>query len=415
MTKPTKKPFKNVLHTDVAIVGGGIAGCALAAILSARGIQTICIDKDSPDITEQRQRDGRTTAISFGSRSVLEAAGVWGDISKEGAPIETIHILDGGRGPLLEFRAEEVGAPAFGWIFENAHLKAALFQRLSSLPAAQHFACCDAVDFSTGAGGAQITLADGGVVHARLVVGADGRKSFLRDALDIPTRGHDYGQSAGVCFITHENPHRNIAIEDFRSEGPFAVLPMRDDDKGRHQSSIVWSQHGRTRIPSDMETLRAALQERLPPFYGKILSVGPLSTYPLSLSHAHRYTAQRIALVADAAHGIHPIAGQGLNLGLRDVAALAELIIAAHESGEDAGSDALLSRYESMRRPDNMLMAGTTDALNALFSNRSSLLSMARRMGLRLVARSSAAKVFFMKQAMGASGLLPSLIRNGTP
>ena len=414
MAKASRRTPPATIVSDVAIVGGGIAGCALAAILSARGIRTACIDKDTPDIETQRRRDWRTTAISYGSRHVLRAAGVWEDIFPTAAPIETIHILDSGRGPLLEFRAGEVGAEAFGWIFENADLKAGLFKRLSALRAARHVAPCETVGFATGPDGASVTLADGTVIHARLLVGADGRKSFLRDALDIPTRGHSYGQIASICFIAHEHPHRGIAVEDFRPEGPFAVLPMRDDDKGRPQSSIVWSQHGNTKIPQDEASLRAALQERLPSFYGRILSVGAMAAYPLSLSHAHSYTGERVALIADAAHGIHPIAGQGLNLGLRDVAALAELVAEAYKKEKDVGGAALLARYESMRRPDNMLMAGTTDALNALFSNRSSLLSVARRAGLRLVARTPAAKRFFMRQAMGASGLLPTLVRTGT-
>lgn len=410
MEKPSSKPF----DTDVAVIGGGVAGCALTAILAAQGIKTCCIDRDAPDESTARKQDMRTTAISFGSRNVLRAAGVWDDIAAQSAAIKTIHILDGGRGPLLEFNAADVDADAFGWIVENADLKGALFRRLASLPAARHMAPATASDFSVSEESVFVPLHDEKILRAKILVGADGRHSMVRETAGIPTRGHAYEQSAAVCIITHENPHNNIAIEDFRPEGPFAVLPMPDDEKGDHRSSVVWSQHAPAKFPTNEKSVRAALQERLPAFYGRILSVGKIVSYPLSLSHAHRYTARRIALIGDAAHGIHPIAGQGLNLGLRDVAAFAELVIAAHKNGNDIGGIELLNRYESMRRPDNMLMAGTTDTLNALFSNRSSLLAMARRTGLRMVSKSAPLKTFFMKQAMGASGFLPTLIRTGS-
>lgn len=404
------------LEADVVIVGGGPAGCSLAALLAANNVSVICIDQDDPEASLKGDFDGRTTAISYGSRRVIEASGAWDDLAAEACPIEDIQILESGSSVLLEFLVKDVGGETFGWIVENRKLRAALYKKLKELKKATHLAPARVAGFSRDDAGVDVQLADGRCVRGKLVVGADGKKSFTREWMGIGTRGWSYRQRGVVCIVNHDNPHGNVAVEDFRGDGPFAILPMADDEKGRHRSSIVWSEHCAEKDSArhwDEETFNAALSERFPPFYGAVRISGKRFSYPLSLSHAHSYIAPRMALVADAAHAIHPIAGQGLNLGLRDIADLAERIIDAKEKGKDVGSMELLESYENARRPDNMMMAAATDSLNRLFSNDIAPVRLLRKIGLRLVEATPPARKFFMKQAMGASGLLPRLVRDG--
>lgn len=224
----------------------------------------------------------------------------------------------------------------------------------------------------------------------------------------IGTRDKDFNQKAIVCIVKHEHPHNNTAIEDFRQEGPFAILPLLDDAHGNHRSSIVWTQHSKEKDSCyewDEKTFNTALQERFPVFYGRVEQAGARFSYPLTLLHAQSYTAPRMALVADAAHGIHPIAGQGLNLGLRDVDALASLLIKAKEEKKDCGDEKILEQYERLRRLDNSLMAGATDFLNGIFSNNSSSVRNARTLGLKMIQKLPKVRRFFMYQAMGKSPL----------
>ena len=412
------KSLKN--NSDVIIVGGGLAGLTLSALLGSRGIDVICLDRDPPPDQLQLHYDGRTTAVSFGSRQVLEAAGVWADLEKmrHGAcPIETIHILDGpgtAAAPPLVFDSGEVGGRSFGWIVENRDFRSCLFARVAALPSVRHIAPCAVTGFTVQENDVAVTT-EQGVFHAPLVIGADGKHSFVREAMGIGTRGWDYGQQAVVACVSHQNPHRNIAVEHFRAEGPFAILPMMDDDQGRHRSSIVWTVHGdgnKTPLRWDDAAFNAGLTARFPDWYGAAALAGPRFAYPLGLTHAHDYIGPRMALIAEAGHAIHPIAGQGLNLGLRDVAAIGQLIVDALDNGQDPGAASLLETYQRQRRLDNMAMAGSTDTLNRLFSNKLPGLGMIRRAGLNAVARTPAAKRFFMRQAMGAAGVLPDLIQN---
>lgn len=404
------------IRSDVAIVGGGLAGGMLAALLGAHELRCVCIDRDEPASTLAETFDGRTTAISFGSRRVLEAANIWKALESEACPIKTIEIKDSGSPTLLEFLNRDVEAEAFGWTVENRRLRKALYDRMASLQNVMHIAPAQLLDIKVLDNRVSVSLAGETQIEAQIVIGADGRNSFVREKMGISTRGWSYRQRGIACVVRHENPHNNMAVEDFRAEGPFAILPMSDDENGRHRSSIVWTEHGPEKTSSvhwDETVFNAALAERFPVSYGKVELAGKRFSYPLSLSHAHSYTAPRMALVADAAHGIHPIAGQGLNMGLRDIAALSEILIAAKKKSEDLGGADLLREYERLRRFDNMAMAAATDALNKLFSNDLPPLRMARKLGLRLIQRLPAAREFFMRQAMGSSGHLPSLIRDG--
>lgn len=400
--------------TDVIIVGGGLAGLTLTALLASSGVKALCIDREEPAGMMGDNFDGRTTAISYGSQKVLQKAGIWQNLVEEACPIETIQILDSDSPVLLQFDSSEVGGKTFGWIAENRLIRRALYQQIQKQETATHIAPAIVADFAVTDDAARVILQDGRQVSAPLVVGADGRFSFTREWMGIGTRRWSYRQRAIVCTVIHEKPHNNIAIENFRPEGPFAILPMTDDDQGRHRSSLVWTEHGPAKNSAfhyGQDVFDAALQARFPASYGRVRQTEKRFSFPLGLIHAHNYIAPRMALVAEAAHGIHPIAGQGLNMGFRDLAALTELVSEAVENGNDPGAWTLLQKYQRRRRFDNMAMAGATDTLNKLFSNDILPLRIARKAGLSMVSRLPPAKRFFMKQAMGASGLLPQMIK----
>ena len=400
---------------DVIVIGGGLAGLSMTALLASHGVDVVCIDRETPPITLAENFDGRTTAISWGSRKVLEAAGVWSGLDDTACPIRQIHILDGDSPLLLAFDSAEVGGRTFGWISENLALRQALYKRVASLKSAQHIAPAIVSNFTLHDTHVTVHLADGRSVEGALVIGADGRQSFTRAWMGIGTRAWPYNQRAVVCTVEHEFPHHNTAVEHFRPSGPFATLPMNDSEDGVPRSSVVWTEHGPQKDSAlhwDQQSFDAGLTARFPAAYGRVRQIAQRYAYPLGLVHAHSYIAPRMALIAEAAHGIHPIAGQGLNMGLRDIAEMGDLIVTALQAGEDPGDEALLNTYQQKRRLDNIGMAGATDGLTRLFSNDVMPVRVARRFGLRAVARLPFAKQFFMNQAMGAAGLLPALIRD---
>ncbi len=389
---------------DIAIVGGGLSGLSLACLLGRHGLKIACIDQADP---KTKPQDLRTTAISYGSRKVLEKAEIWEGIA-ETCPIEDIQILDGGSSTLLEFLSREVENKAFGWIVDNHDLKQAMIQRLKTLGNVSHIAPAKVSGFKIGDAGANVQLEDGSVIEAKLIIGADGRFSGVRDFMKreygLRTRQWSYHQRAVICTVSHQNPHHNIAVEHFWPEGPFAILPFADDQDGIHRSSVVFTEHGPEKnslMHMSDEEFEVALAARFPASYGDVKLIGRRAAYPLGLVHAEDYIAPRMVLVADAAHGIHPIAGQGLNLGFRDLDVLDELIGKAHKTGQDIASAELLEEYQRRRRPDNMAMVAMTDGLNRLFSNNIMPVRAFRRSGLKLVSRLKPAKDFFMKQAMG--------------
>jgi len=266
-----------------------------------------------------------------------------------------------------EFPTAEVGGEIFGWIAENRAIRHILYEKIRTLNTVAHIAPASVSDFAVTDGAARVRLEDGTEYEAALVVGADGRGSLTREEMGIGTRGWSYRQRAVICNVIHDNPHHNAAIEDFRPEGPFAILPLTDDADGNHRSSVVWTEHEGRRtsvLHDDQDAFDAALNGRFPESYGRVRQAGRRFAYPLGLVHAHNYIAPRMALVADAAHGIHPIAGQGLNLGFRYIAVLAGLVNEAVREGQDPGAEDLLESYQRQRRFDNMAMAGATDDLN---------------------------------------------------
>ncbi|MEM6780458.1 MAG: UbiH/UbiF/VisC/COQ6 family ubiquinone biosynthesis hydroxylase [Pseudomonadota bacterium] len=398
---------KRIQIKDIAIIGGGLSGLALACILAQNGLEVVCIDKEDTKKTLKTQYDGRTTAISAGSKNVLEQAGIWNDIIKQGCPIRDIHITDSGSPILLEFLSADVSADAFGWIFENLTLRQALIKKAKKLKSLTHFAPAEVSNMRVDDSNVTISIDDKLTIEAKLLIGADGRGSFVRQWAGIETRQWSYNQQAVICTVTHENSHDNIAVEDFRAEGPFAILPMEKDKKGQHRSSVVWTEHNPKNSAMDWseQTFNAGLTARFPERYGDVKLASKRFVYPLGLIHAHDYIAPRTALVADAAHGIHPIAGQGLNLGYRDIAELSKLLITAKSEREDLGNVALLEKYQKARRMDNMTMAAATDSLNALFSNPVTPVRLVRKMGLKAIQKITPTKKFFMRQAMGTQKL----------
>lgn len=391
---------------DVIIVGGGLAGLTQALLLGQNNLSVICVDK-APLLST----DARTTAISYGSHKVLSQAGIWDDLLPHSCPIEDIQILDGSSPVLLDFPIndvqKEMGANAFGWIIENHVIRKALTDAIQKQKSIKYIQDTGVKKFDVQENFVLVTLDNGKSHSAKLVIGADGRQSFTREWMGVGTREWSYNQRAIVTIVQHEKPHNNIAVEHFRDEGPFAILPMLDDRDGNHRSSIVWTEHAENNARAmqyDEKTFLAALNTRFPDFYGEVFKTEKRYAYPLNFVHAYQYTAPRMVLIADAAHGIHPIAGQGLNLGLRDVAALENILKDVFNNKNDIGSGEVLNRYQKERQKDNVAMAAATDLLNKIFSNSIPPIRLARKIGLKIVNNIEPAKKFFMHQAMGLAG-----------
>ncbi|HWA42025.1 MAG TPA: UbiH/UbiF/VisC/COQ6 family ubiquinone biosynthesis hydroxylase [Hypericibacter adhaerens] len=417
---------------DLLIAGGGLVGLTLALALADAGLSVIVIDSLPAAEREAVGYDGRSSAIAEGSRRVLDGVGVWNRMAPEACPILDIRVSDARVGQpaswlFLHYDHRELGSattgrqrgpasarPApMGYIVENRAIRRALLAAVAARPGIRHLAPAQAQGLVREPGRVRVTLADGGSLTGRLAVAADGRGSPMRQAAGIRLTEWDYPQSGIVCTIGHELSHENVAHEHFLPSGPFAVLPMVDDENG-HRSSIVWTEK-RELVPAIMalspERFAAEIQHRFGDSLGRIRLLGGRWAYPLRLQHAARYVGERLALVGDAAHAIHPIAGQGLNLGLRDVAALAETLVDAHRLGLDIGLGEPLERYERWRRFDNLMLMAATDILNRLFSNDLPPVRLARDVGLGIVNRVPPLKRLFMRHAMGLVGDLPRLIR----
>jgi len=393
---------------DVCIVGAGPVGGVLACRLAQAGMSVAVIDRAALPPMEHPGFDGRAYAIAAGSRPLLDAAGIWDKLPLKAGPIEQIRVSDGRVGrpasPLfLHFDHQDLGGRPLGWMVEARSLRVALNARLNAGAGLSVYAPARA-EVSRGRQSAEVLLDDGTLLKARLVIAAEGRDSPLRRQAGLTAARWAYPQSGIVCAIAHERPHRNIALEHFLPAGPFAQLPMAAGEAGENLSAIVWTESNAMAprlMALDDEAFGAALAVRLGGHLGAIRPVGRRWIYPLSAMYVHRMVAERLAVVGDAAHGIHPIAGQGLNLGLRDGLALAGLLIEAHAAGEDVGSAALLARYQRGRRLDHVSMLLATDGLDRLFSTNNPLVRAARDIGLGGVQRLPRLKRFFMQRAMG--------------
>jgi 2-octaprenyl-6-methoxyphenol hydroxylase len=409
---------KKHLKTTVLIIGGGLSGLTLAAVLGEAGVDVTCIDRDPPISQLTQKYDGRTTAISYASHKVLQAAGVWEKMLPDCEPILDIRVADGVSPLYLHFASEADGhGQPFGWIIENGLMRKALFENVVRLKKkVRHIAPAEIKEFIDNKSSVGIRLKDGTVITAPLMIGADGRHSATREWLGIGVKKSDYRQTAIVCNVAHELDHENVAVEHFRAAGPFAVLPMTRSKSGEYRSSVVWTEHGAdagAALKLPPKEFDQRLQELFGTHLGRVHHVSPPMAYPLTLLHAKTYIGPRVALMAEAAHAVHPIAGQGLNLSMRDAAVLAELIVDHLKLGLDIGASTLLKSYEEWRRPDTLLMAGVTDLLNKLFSNNLKTVGLARDLGLGIVEKFPLLKGYFAGQAMGLSGIQPRIIRTG--
>ena len=399
---------------DVLIVGGGLNGPTLALALASAGVSSLVLDAAPLAERGRDDFDGRAYALALSSRRMLAALGLWRELEPHAQAILEIKISDGkaGRGAapwFLHFDAAEIDEGPMGHFLEDRWLRGALMDAIAAEPRIEAVGGARVVAQRVLPGGVEVTLADGSVRRGRLLVGCDGRGSQVAARAAIGRVGWDYGQTALVCAIDHAAPHRGVAHQFFMPEGPLAILPL----PGR-RSSIVWTE-ARARAAAidalDDAGYLAALQPRFGDFLGPIALAGPRYSFPLGLSLAERFVDERLALVGDAAHGIHPLAGQGLNLGLRDVAALAEVLAAARRRGEDLGGAGALAEYQRWRRFDAALLAAATDGLNRLFSNDNPALRLGRDLGLGLVNRLPALRRGLIREAAGLTGALPRLLQ----
>ncbi len=396
-------------EADVAIVGGGLVGGTLACTLAGLGMATAVVEAGDPAATLDAGFDGRASAISLTSKRLLEATGLWRGMAGEATPMRHIRVSEGASPLYLDYDHRDVGDEPFGYMVENRHYRRALYAEIQANAGITFLTRSSAVQVERNAGGVDIRLADGAGIRAPLVVAAEGRNSALREDAGIRVSGWSYRQAGIVCTVEHEKPHGFVAHERFLPAGPFAILPL----KGR-RSSIVWTERA-DRAPAimalDDEGFTVELARRFGDFLGALHVVGPRWSYPLSLQFAERAVADRLALVGDAIHAMHPIAGQGLNMGLRDVAALTEVLSDARALGLDPGASYVLARYQRWRRFDNTLMLALTDGLNRLFAIEAPPIRLARDVGLAAVNALPPLKRFFMRHAMGLVGEVPRLMR----
>jgi len=402
-------------RVDVLIGGAGVAGLALAVALRQGLGAGFAVTVADPAL-DKSPNDPRASAIVAAAQRLFEAIGVWERVAGEAQPILDMvvtdsRLTDAVRPVFLTFDGDAEPGQPFAHMVENGPLHAALLARAREIGVVLRPAGIAESSALSAFGGQDLSvaLAGGERLRARLLVAADGARSGIRERAGIPTRGWNYGQSAIVTTVAHERDHGGRAEEHFLPAGPFAILPLR-----HCRSSIVWTEHTAEaeRILALPEPdFHAELERRFGLHLGEIAVVGPRRAYPIGLWIARSFIGARLALVGDAAHVIHPIAGQGLNMGLKDVAALAETIVDAARLGLDPGAAAVLERYQRWRRFDTMAMGVATDGLNRLFSNRSDVLRLARDVGLGLVDRLPELKQLFIREAAGLVGEVPRLLK----
>jgi 2-octaprenyl-6-methoxyphenol hydroxylase len=394
---------------DALIVGGGMAGLTQGLALANAGLHAVVVDRAAPGTLTTAEHDGRVSSIAYGSHAMWDRLGVWRYMANEAEPILEIRVSDGDMPFFLHFDHREVGDRPFGFMVENRHIRTALYRGVSEAAGLDLLAPAEVAEIEFGTGMAECRLTDGRSIRAPLVIGAEGRTSPLREQAGIRLLKWDYGQDAIVCTVEHELPHHGIAKEHFLPAGPFALLPMRG-----HRSSLVWTEK-RADAPAMLALpeaeFDAEIMARAGDHWGRIHCDSRRWRYPLGLQNAERYIDRRLALIGDAAHAMHPIAGQGLNLGLRDVAALSEVVVEAARLGLDHGGGEALKRYQEWRRFDALTMLLMTDGLNRLFSTDIGPVRLARSLGLGAVNTLPPLKKFFERHAAAMSGDLPRLIR----
>lgn len=406
------QPDSSKKQVNMVVGGAGFAGLALAIALRQALGERFTITVADPALAQVPSKDPRATAIAAAARRLFEAIDVWDEVAPTAQPMLDMKVTDSRpddavRPTFLTFGGEVEEGEPFAHMVENRYLIDALVARARELgvdlraTAVRHY--------ETTAKAVTVTFADGGDIQARLLVGADGARSAIREQAGIATHGWSYDQSGIVTTVEHERPHNGCAEEHFLPAGPFAILPLTGN-----RVSIVWTERTRdaeriVALPDD--EFHAELEKRFGLHLGELKVAGPRRAYPLGLYNARSFIADRLALIGDAAHVIHPIAGQGLNMGLRDVAALAESVADAARLGLDIGGPQVLERYQRWRRFDTMTMSVATDGLNRLFSNHSAALRLVRDIGLGLVERMPELKRTFIREAAGVTGEVPKLMK----
>lgn len=401
--------------SEILIVGGGLNGPAMALALAQSGHTVTVIDTLAEKIRKNAAFDGRSYALALASVRLLSAIGIWDQVSDKSQPMLEIKVTDGraGEGPssfFMHFDHAEIEEGPMGHMLEDRFLRRAFLEAMAETSDITHLSGETVVAQEATASGVSVILASGRTLSGRLLIGSDGRASGTARRAGIQRTGWGYGQTALVCAIEHELPHNGIAHQFFMPPGPLAILPLPGN-----VSSIVWSETEETAAQfaalSDADFMEV-LRPRFGDFLGQITLRGKRFTYPLGLTVANSFVADRLALIGDAAHGMHPIAGQGLNAGLRDVGALAQVLDEATRRGEDIGAPDVLARYQQWRRFDTATLALATDLTNRLFSNDNPLLRLGRDLGMGAINAMPSLRRKFIREAAGLTGDLPDLMRS---
>jgi len=399
---------------DIAIVGGGLNGPALALAAAQVGLRVIVLDATSHKPRKNAKFDGRAYALALASKRLMAAVGVWENVAQDAEPMLNIRVSDGhagvGASPFfMDFDHAELEEGPMGYMVEDRHLRYALQAAMQTSPLIEYRLATRVTGQSTGPEGVTLSLANNQKITTRLLVGADGRQSGTAARAGITYTGWQYGQTALVCAVEHDRPHGGVAHQFFMPAGPMAVLPL-----SARRSTVVWSE--KTDSATVIKTLDDAafldvLRPRFGDFLGDIALTGGRFSYPLGMMIAKSYIAPNVALIGDAAHGVHPIAGQGLNAGLRDVAALIQVLSEAKQRGEDFASQPVLARYQLWRRFDATALAVTTDGFNRLFSNDNPILRLGRDLGMGMINAMPKVRRGILREAAGLTGDLPDLMR----
>ena len=398
---------------DLVILGGGLVGMTLALAAAKKGMSSHVIDRADPAELTAEGFDDRATAISTASWHLFENIGIAAGLEQFACDIASIAVTDQNKPGRLDFQPGE-GGGTLGRMFPNRRLRLALFEAAAKEPLINWIAKAHVTERQRSEYGVAAVLADGQKLKGRLMIAAEGRQSPTRDQAGIAIAKWDYHHRAIIAGLTHEKPHGNVAWEIFYPAGPFALLPLNDDADGTHRSSLVWTvseADGAGVMKLGDRAFLAEVEKRMGGVLGTVKTVGHRSSWPLGFHHTAKITAERLALIGDSAHGIHPIAGQGLNLGLRDVGALVEVLADGARLGLDPGDPELLKRYETWRGLDSFMVALATDGLTRLFGVPGKTASAVRRLGMAAVQRTPMLKDFFMDEARGVSGDLPQILR----
>jgi 2-octaprenyl-6-methoxyphenol hydroxylase len=401
------------LETEVVVIGGGLVGMTLAIGLAKAGIASVVIDSSDPAAQTAEGFDGRASAISTASWNLYTHLGLADELAPLGCPIAKIAVTDAMKPGRIDFQPPPEDG-SLGRMFANRDLRLAMYAAAAREEAITFLPKSHVATRERGEHGVCVTLTDGRVIKGKLLVGAEGRQSPTRDEAGFTPARWGYGHRAIVAGLSHNKPHDNVAWEIFYPAGPFALLPLLDDADGAHRSALVWTVAEKDAagvLALGERAFLSAVEQRTGGMFGALRLTSPRASWALNFHHTVRVVEQRLALVGDAAHGMHPIAGQGLNLGLRDVAVLVEVLSEGLRLGLDVGDAQLLARYERWRASDTFMVSAATDVLTRLFGLPGRLPSAARRLGMAGVQRSPVLKRFFMQEARGMSGALPALLR----